>query len=1163
MTIKPFAIQGADLTLGGVSLQAGTTGVVIPGVTRATNYVPEQVEDTGDQTVSWGRYAPIVIDYTRFSILNADYTAPVGYGAATYYVDSLDEEGYIDGGIDITDPGAGWDSVAANGTKNNDMRAATQFRVILDLNETGRVGETMVSGTTYAFPAWLQSFNMVGWKVYINGVDTGQTVTDQDNTMNNGNTTGLMFSDTINVSVDAWAFSPAGYPFGGVDYPWNPGDWEPIPFRVKIRAGEIETIGGGGGSSITNEGETLSIRNDGEIVLDGPEGGIDRGIRWKYGADNNGYDSFIRQDEAGFTIQSYADDLNADGTNIVLRTGDSNSIWKFKPTGGLEFPDGTTQTTAYTGQSGGTATALYITANTDGNITTSADGVTWSDPFSTGINIGTVAIGPGKIIFTRSDVNNDNSATGLYITTSPTIQPILLTGTDSNMGGEYYWKQVQYFEGTAYPWVAVGKRVEPGSGRAYPVITYSADTVTWAWWDPDQTVTSAYADQGSDLEFTDIAYGEGYYLISAIGSTIPGGLWVINGPLNSGSSLAMSNQLADVIDNFKTVEYFGSGGETWSRWAGFNTNAGLWNTYNADPTVANWSQWGPTSIADNIFNETGLTNQSVEETTAGFAGGYWIWMTSSSNGHVVWWPNVPAGPFVSIPNPYTSTVLDIIRNAPGDGLPTIIVTTGPYNRLQDGEKVTISGVTSATEGGSTTEQSYNISCYVKYQSDNHFEAYTDQACTTPWDTSTFWPIDNTTGILTWSHGQYLDALGFANGYFFVGNDDEQIFKGTFNGQGQLSLTWTKVDDKNDSLMYWNDFAYNANFATSSSSTLNAKVIDTMFGAVVYAPSDTELWISGTTVEAMPAGTKFYFTGNPTEWTVDTVGTIYSFVQVTVTGTGWQGGPYPQNTGFVYSMLTSPVGTIISEPGITMSVNSTTLAIGLDATLPDNGIAKVNGQNCDPGATTPNTFTVNVTDELYAVSQNGSSQQAQVMLPTNPPLGKVYTIKFFEKNNPANCIILAPEGTSIDGNPIVAINKNNGYVTVVWDSGWSLYRIVSKDTEETIQANTYVDGTIELNVNAKVNKLVPQASSGGSQYHLADGYEGQVMHIVAATGGEQISEYTSMSFDHARWSNNTSSTPGVINEGLNVSWWLPFRGGATALTLVFADGSWNLPHSIFD
>jgi len=44
MAIKPFAIQGSDLTLGGVNLQAGATGVVIPGVTQAVDYRAEEVE---------------------------------------------------------------------------------------------------------------------------------------------------------------------------------------------------------------------------------------------------------------------------------------------------------------------------------------------------------------------------------------------------------------------------------------------------------------------------------------------------------------------------------------------------------------------------------------------------------------------------------------------------------------------------------------------------------------------------------------------------------------------------------------------------------------------------------------------------------------------------------------------------------------------------------------------------------------------------------------------------------------------------------------------------------------------------------------------------------------------------------------------------------------
>ena len=62
MANKPFAIQGANLTLGGLNLQAGTTGVVIPGITQATNYKVEKVEDTDDQTLTF-QDPPFIIDY--------------------------------------------------------------------------------------------------------------------------------------------------------------------------------------------------------------------------------------------------------------------------------------------------------------------------------------------------------------------------------------------------------------------------------------------------------------------------------------------------------------------------------------------------------------------------------------------------------------------------------------------------------------------------------------------------------------------------------------------------------------------------------------------------------------------------------------------------------------------------------------------------------------------------------------------------------------------------------------------------------------------------------------------------------------------------------------------------------------------------------------------
>ena len=50
MANKAFEIQNSTLRIGGVDLQAGTTQIVIPGVTQATSYKVEEVNDRGDQT---------------------------------------------------------------------------------------------------------------------------------------------------------------------------------------------------------------------------------------------------------------------------------------------------------------------------------------------------------------------------------------------------------------------------------------------------------------------------------------------------------------------------------------------------------------------------------------------------------------------------------------------------------------------------------------------------------------------------------------------------------------------------------------------------------------------------------------------------------------------------------------------------------------------------------------------------------------------------------------------------------------------------------------------------------------------------------------------------------------------------------------------------------
>jgi hypothetical protein len=95
MTIKPFAIQGSDLTLGGVSLQAGSNGVVIPGITQATNYFAEEVDErdgANPDTFGSDAGAVTVIDNAEYLYLVDDGDSPsADYVAATYSVDELDD----------------------------------------------------------------------------------------------------------------------------------------------------------------------------------------------------------------------------------------------------------------------------------------------------------------------------------------------------------------------------------------------------------------------------------------------------------------------------------------------------------------------------------------------------------------------------------------------------------------------------------------------------------------------------------------------------------------------------------------------------------------------------------------------------------------------------------------------------------------------------------------------------------------------------------------------------------------------------------------------------------------------------------------------------------------------------------------------------------------
>jgi hypothetical protein len=109
-----------------------------------------------------------------------------------------------------------------------------------------------------------------------------------------------------------------------------------------------------------------------------------------------------------------------------------------------------------------------------------------------------------------------------------------------------------------------------------------------------------------------------------------------------------------------------------------------------------------------------------------------------------------------------------------------------------------------------------------------------------------------------------------------------------------------------------------------------------------------------------------------------------------------------------------------------------------------------------------------------------------------------------------------------------------------------------------ETQTYVSTTIELDLNKTVNKLTPHAAAGAPHYHLSSGTEGQIMYLVPNDNGPTNgSESTTMSFSAARWVGS-----GYVSSYAPANGWKPFGNGSAVVTLLFSDGYWNLPHTVF-
>jgi hypothetical protein len=417
--------------------------------------------------------------------------------------------------------------------------------------------------------------------------------------------------------------------------------------------------------------------------------------------------------------------------------------------GGLTFPDGTTQTTAYTGEAGITK---FVAVNNDGVISGSDDGITWNEYTSNLSNINRVAVGPNKIVYIADSSDGQGNDQSLWHADTYDTQPIEVTSL-STRG----FLEVKYFKSIS-KFVAVGN-----DGDGNPSLYYSDDGIDWIGSSVDPTYLQTVVDY-TGASFRDIAENElGFFVIS--GNKTLGGFFLsdITDTMNGDNHVDLS-YLSDHPDEVVWANSFYFQG--WHLFTDDDIATEAW-CYNSEsnPTVGTFQTDFIT--LDGIWeNEIGIPGGSLKEFAVGDYAGMSVIMASTNDGQILYWPTIPAGPYVSIPKPYTATITDWTSSST-----SAITTTGATGGL--GEKFIVTG--------STTD--YNGTYYLGADG----AVFTDNTLTTPFDTTSLDPFTGT-ATLSWSHGQYIDALHYNDGVFYAGNDNEEMFKSTNGGQ-----VWTKVD----------------------------------------------------------------------------------------------------------------------------------------------------------------------------------------------------------------------------------------------------------------------------------------------------------------------------------------------------------------------------------
>jgi hypothetical protein len=360
-----------------------------------------------------------------------------------------------------------------------------------------------------------------------------------------------------------------------------------------------------------------------------------------------------------------------------------------------------------------------------------------------------VAVGPNKIVYIAD--SSDNGDESLWYANTYDTEPTEVTSVASSGLAEVkYFKSISKF-------VAVGSTGAEGSD---PALHYSDDGITWTTSTIDSTFLETIVDY-TGASFSDIAENElGFFVVS--NNKALGGFFLadITDTMNGDNHIDLSSLPNDPDEVVWANSFYFTG------WHLFTDNNEWCYNSESNPTAGTFDTDFIT--LDNVWeNEIGIPGGSLGEVIVGEYAGMSVIMAATSNGQIVYWPTVPAGPYVSIPKPYTATITSWASSTS-----SYITYTGASH--SNGEKFTVTG---------SIVPDYNGTFYLDLEN----QVCVDSGLTVPFDTTA---LDPFTGIanIEWSHGQYIDALHYNDGIFYAGNDNEELFRSSNGGQ-----SWTKVD----------------------------------------------------------------------------------------------------------------------------------------------------------------------------------------------------------------------------------------------------------------------------------------------------------------------------------------------------------------------------------